>query len=108
MIRVLSLIFLAWGLIYGLANVRDEIRGETFVYAPKMARSSADGQPYHENKLKHPEAFRNAMTHQWIMASILLGLGFAGEALRRRQDRLDPFSSSFDYPDPVDDHDRKA
>ncbi len=108
MIRIISVALLVAGLLLCGFNIRDEIRGKTSVYSPSGFRSSISALPYKEDNHKDPKSFRNAMAYQWIYAMLLLALGIAGQSLQRHQDKLDPFSSTFNFPDTPDEKSNKT
>ncbi len=48
---------------------------------------------------RNPEQFRNAMTVQWLSASMFIFMGVTLLLLVRRQERLDPLSPEFQWQD---------
>jgi hypothetical protein len=57
------------------------------------------------SRAKDPAGFRNAMFYNWVDASLTLGAGLFLLSLVRRQDRLDPFSPSFQGRKEIDELD---
>jgi hypothetical protein len=71
-------------------------------YEEHRAKRGDDGYILVDKDLvsrRHPEAFRNAMTVEWLGASMFIFMGVTLLLLVRRQERLDPLSPEFQWQD---------
>ena len=48
---------------------------------------------------RSPEDFRRGMTVRWVSAGLMLFMGVAMYVMVRREERLDPLSPDFKWPD---------
>ncbi|MEN3944082.1 hypothetical protein WJU23_22460 [Prosthecobacter sp. SYSU 5D2] len=87
---LLSLIFLADG-------IQESLSGQVEVRAPRSASSSK------ADRVTQPAEFRNLMNYQWARAGLTAAIGLIFLGLKRRSDRLDPFSPSFQGNASVDE-----
>lgn len=95
--KMLSSLLLLAGILFIASNIRDEMRGETSVYAPDL--HSLSSAPEHVSRRQPKNNFRGAMTYQWFMAFGLTAVGACSVAFCKRQDRFDLLSPDFKYPD---------
>lgn len=89
--RVVSYILALVGILLLASAGYDEFRGSTRAPAGRYSHSH-----YTITKKDQPEEFRNAMTHHWFYASMLLSAGFIAYLIDKGQDRVDPMSSDAD------------
>ena len=58
-------------------------------------------------RTQDPKRFRNIMASEWILASIVVCIGFIFLGIDKKADRIDPFSTDFDGNDALDELDQK-
>jgi hypothetical protein len=102
MMRVISYILIAVGLLLFASAGYDEYRGST--RSPSGGRYT--GYSHHTiTKEAKPEEFHNAMTYHWFYASVLAIAGVIAYMIDKGQEKSDPLSPDSD--EQIDDELRK-